>query len=133
LLRGWADVAATYATTIATNALDNILVGRVAERLVIKVDTEGNEIDVLKGARRTLTRSPKPIWFIEIGLTENFPEAVNPNFLETFEMMWQNGYQAYTLETSRQVLESDVKRWIATKQRDFGSTDFIFRDRGANV
>ena len=127
LLKGWAGIGATYTTKVATNALDNLLAGRRAERLVIKVDTEGNEIAVLKGARRTLARSPKPVWFIEIGLTENFPKAMNPYFLETFEIMWANGYQAFTVPDSREVIESDVTRWIADKRRDFGSVDFVFR------
>jgi len=133
LLKGWAGIGATYVTKVPTNTLDNLLAGRPVERPVIKVDTEGNELAVLKGARRTLARSPKPVWFIEIGLTENFPEAVNPYFREIFEMMWANGYQAFTVPDSRKVLETDVRRWIANKRRDFGSVDFVFRDETTPV
>jgi hypothetical protein len=53
---------------------------------VIKVDVEGNENSLLLGASETLDRKPAPAWMIEIGLTENFADSINPHYIEIFEI-----------------------------------------------
>ena len=128
LLRGWGHIRSNYTTPIAINTLDNILAGRFeGERLVIKVDTEGNEFQVLKGAQKTLARRPSPLWFVEIGLSENFGELINPHFAAIFELFWSHGYDSLSVEADRAVFPADVSRWIGNRQRDFGYVNFFFR------
>jgi FkbM family methyltransferase len=130
LLSGWGRIRSNYTTPIAVNTLDNILIGRFeGERLVIKVDTEGNEFRVLGGARNTLARKPSPIWFVEIGLGENFGDSINQHFAAIFELFWLNGYEALSVEADRAVLPADVSRWISNRRRDFGHINFLFRRR----
>jgi FkbM family methyltransferase len=130
LLSGWGQIRSNYITPIALNTLDNILIGRFeGERLVIKIDTEGNEFRVLRGAQNTLVRRPSPVWFVEIGLCENFGDSINPNFAAIFDLFWSNGYEASSVEADRAVLPADVSRWISNRRRDFGYINFLFRRR----
>lgn len=69
------------------STLDNILVGRFSnKKLFIKMDVEGAEYSVLKGAVRTLRQLLKPIWLLEISLQEFHPEGKNSDYLEVFQL-----------------------------------------------
>lgn len=128
LLRGWGQIRSNYTTPTAINTLDNILAGRFeGELLIIKIDTEGNEYQVLRGAQKILLRRPSPVWLVEIGLRENFGEIINPNFNATFDLFWSHGYEALSVEADRAVSQRDVSRWISNRQRDFGHVNFLFR------
>jgi hypothetical protein len=97
---------------------------------VIKVDVEGAEFGVLEGALKTLRRSPKPVWLVEVTLTLHHP-GVNPNFAALFEMFWANGYEARTGDREqRLVLEADMQRWVKTGACDFGSYNWLFLPQG---
>lgn len=132
LLEKWGGIGATstYESPIATSTLDRILGCCIVEgsRMLIKVDVEGNEFNVLRGASHTLQRNPAPIWIVEHGLTKNFNSSINPNFQELFELFWQNDYSAYTVDAeTRPVTVSDIERWISCGKRDFGTIDFLFK------
>jgi FkbM family methyltransferase len=128
LLKGWGHIHSNYKTPTAINTLDNILTGRFeGERLIIKIDTEGNEYEILRGAQKTLTRRPSPVWLAEIGLSENFGEYINPRFYATFDLFWSQGYVALSVEANRAVSQEDVSRWICNGRRDFGFINFLFR------
>ena len=90
---------------------------------------EGHEKQVLQGAVQTLARADVS-WLIEHGLTENFAD-INPNFRALFEIFWDAGYGAHSLDPSRIVTPDDVDRWIKNKQRDFGGIDFLFTRESA--
>jgi FkbM family methyltransferase len=132
LIRGWGGIGANYGTTVPTETLDHLLGGRFeGRRLVIKVDVEGNELAVLRGAAATLARHPAPVWMMEIGLTENFGGATNPHFLEIFETFWSNGYAGRPLNRPDQpVTPRDVTRWIEQRRTDHGDINYAFT-RGA--
>ena len=68
----------------------------------IKIDVEGGEMDVLKGAM-TVIKTSKPILFIEIAQSVNSGKRnfININFKETFVIMENFGYKAYLSEGGR--------------------------------
>lgn len=95
LIPSWAGASKVLHNTIPINTLDNMLGARFnGRRLVIKIDVEGAELGVLHGAQRTLAMTPTPKWLIEICLTENHPEGLNPDYVEVFEALWGHGYIA---------------------------------------
>ena len=108
------------------STLDIIIGDRFAdEKLLIKVDVEGAECEMLKGADKTLETFPDSVWVVEIGLAGNHPEGLNPNFLKTFEKFWSHGYKAYTIcKESKLVSRNDVLMWI--KKTEPGG-NFIFK------
>jgi FkbM family methyltransferase len=128
LVPGWAGAPSRASSTIPINTLDNLLGDRFRdERLLIKIDVEGGELDVLKGAHGLLGRDLKPRWLIEICLTEHHPQGLNPDFVATFELMFDHGYRASSVEAGmRRVTLADVRRWYETRKRDFGYVSFFF-------
>lgn len=97
--RDWGGIEATYETLVPATTLDRLLEGRyLGRQLLIKVDVEGHEHAVLRGALATLRREPRPTWLLEHGLTENFPGGRNPHFEAVFEAFWQAGYTARAVE-----------------------------------
>ena len=62
----WQGVGRHFRQTVATMRLDTLLEDRwPGEQLLIKVDVEGAEALVLRGASATLARTPRPFWLIE--------------------------------------------------------------------
>ena len=130
LLSGWAGNSEIWKRTIPLSTLDIILGQRfVGQQIFIKIDVEGAEYEVLKGASIPLTMTPKPTWLLEICLTELHPEGLNPNFKSIFELYWKNGYQAVSVgENSRVVTPEDVQRWVVNRTRDFGYVSYLFKE-----
>ena len=128
LLDGWDGNQSNYATTIFVNTLDHLLQGRFpGQRLVIKVDVEGNEYPLLLGAVETLGRTPAPAWMMEIGLTEHFAGALNPHYFEVFEMFWSRGYKATSLARPDHLIgKADLGRWANDRQTDHGDINYLF-------
>lgn len=130
LLEGWSGIESNYATLTPINTLDNLIADRYPNRpILIKVDVEGNELNLLMGAQRTLNRSPKPIWTVEIGLTENFGGGINPHYREIFNTFWDAGYQGRPLNMPDRVLtKEDIDSWIEKRKTDHGDINYIFRE-----
>jgi FkbM family methyltransferase len=129
LLPGWAGVARSFHRTIPLTRLDVLLGDRFrGKQIVIKVDVEGAELEVLRGATATLDLQPRPRWLVEICLTENYPNgALNPHFAETFDMFLTRDYVARTVGPDERVVgRDDVRRWVENRKRDFGTYNFIF-------
>ena len=87
----WEGSAAFFRRMVDVTTLDHFLAGRfIGERLLIKVDVEGNEDKVLDGARAVLER-PGVHWMIET-------QAVSPSgkpcaaFIRLFDIMEGAGY-----------------------------------------
>jgi FkbM family methyltransferase len=105
LLPGWSGASTQYRRLVSVSTLD-LLIGRRFEkkRLLIKIDVEGVELSVLKGAIGTLKRQPRPLWMVEVCLTEHHPGGRHPEFLDVFDMFWNEGYAVREIGGS-QVLE----------------------------
>jgi FkbM family methyltransferase len=132
LHKGWSGIRSNYETLTPANTIDNILAGRFEnQRLVIKVDCEGNELSILNGGTRTLSREPRPVWMMEVGLTENFAGIVNPDFRAIFELMWSHGYLASPMNALGRVVDSDdVIRWLEQRATDHGDINYLFYPLG---
>jgi FkbM family methyltransferase len=127
LIRGWAGYSPRTQQVIPLSTLDALLGGRFAgERLLIKIDVEGAEYDVLRGAVASLTRRPRPAWIVEICLNQYHPSG-NARFRDTFEQFWSAGYRAHRIdETAAVVSSDDVARWIASGRTDTTCINYLF-------
>lgn len=131
LLKNWAGYSSRFRQIVPVNTMDNILAGRFSgQRLVVKIDVEGAEFQVLRGAMAMLGRSPRPFWLVEICFREFHPNGVNPDFLQTFALFWDQGYDCYCAdETCAPVSRADVERWLATGVRDVLTFNYVFVDQ----
>jgi FkbM family methyltransferase len=128
MIRRWAGCSDSQQRTVPISTLDIVLGDRFGgEKIVIKVDVEGLEYLVLRGAQRTLKRCPSPVWLVEVCLTENQPAGINPHFQDVFRIFWEQGYQAKTIgKDSKVVTQYDVERWVKEGRRDFGYVNYVF-------
>lgn len=128
MIRSWSGVVNTSKCQVPVSTIDILLSNRFRDkRLLIKVDVEGVEYGVLKGACLTLSRSLRPVWMVEVCLTEHHPNGMNPHFSDIFDAFWSYGYKAYTANNQfRSVHKRDVQRWVLNRIVDFGTHNFIF-------
>jgi FkbM family methyltransferase len=129
LVKGWAGAVDNVYTTIPVTTLDLIAGTRLAGKATaIKMDVEGFELEVLKGATGTLTMSPKPSWMVEILLNNPaVPGGINDKFYQTFEIFWEHGYECrHTNKDRAVVLPQDVSRLVTQGAVDSQSTNFLF-------
>ncbi len=69
---------------------------------------------------------------VEIAITEHQPEGtlINPDLMETFEMFWDNGYEAFTVgEQFRLINKSDIEQIYETGKNIFQTYNFLFIDK----
>ena len=128
LVKGWADYPRRFKKVIPVNTMDNLLCERFeGKKLFIKIDVEGAEYDVLKGAIKTLTMSPRPTWFIEICLSEFHPGKLNPNYADTFNLFWKHGYEVRLANKENQLItDADIRKWLADKKTNTGEFNYLF-------
>lgn len=128
LIKNWAGYSSRFKKIVPVSTLDNVLAGRYpGQRFFIKMDVEGAEYQVLKGAVATLKLAPKPIWLLEVCLEEFHPEGKNPDFQEIFQLFWRNGYQAYTATATPRLVEpSDVAKWTEKSHSESGTFNYVF-------
>lgn len=129
LIKGWAEYPSAYRQNIPINLLDSVIGSRFeGNRLLVKIDVEGFEYEVLCGATNLLRRWPKPIWFVEICLNEFHPSGINPNYMQTFELFWQNGYQVFAANNNEtQISKSDVERWVRQNASDSPVFNYVMK------
>lgn len=127
-LPGWAGTPENWNRVVSLSTLDLLTSGRFEGLpLLIKIDVEGSEFELLKGAERTLARSPKPVWMIEICLNEHFQSGFNENFQATFEVFWRGGYECKVASVHGPIVTpSDVRRWTERGCVDFGTHNYVF-------
>jgi FkbM family methyltransferase len=130
LVKGWAGTSERFVLRVPASSLDTVLGRKVDNnRVLVMIDVEGAEYLVLKGAEGLLSASPKPLWLIEITITEHLPsgQPVNPNLVHTFELMYDHGYHALALTTDlRPVSLVDMKRIAGSGVDTIGAHNFLF-------
>ena len=80
---------------------------------LIKIDVEGAEFEILKGANRILTEI-RPFWFVEISETKG---RFDNNSKDTFKKFLDANYAAFYFNEQRE--------WVAVQDYD-GENDFLF-------
>lgn len=128
LVSGWAGFSNKFKRIIPVSTLDTLLSDRFSgQKLLIKIDVEGAEYNVLRGALNTLSLSPRPTWFIEICLNEFHPGEVNPNYEATFDLFWKHGYEVRTANKEvTLVTPKDIKSWVANRCSNTNNFNYIF-------
>lgn len=97
----WNATGASYRENVTLSTLDLVLAGRFAgARLVIKIDVEGFEFEILRGAASTLARVPRPVWLVEIFKRRPATQRSNPKFDAVFSLFEAAGYQAARIDES---------------------------------
>ena len=113
-IKDWSGIS-TKMRMVPLSTLDILTVKRFSgKKVVIKIDVEGIEYRVLRGARGMMSLSPSPVWVVEIGLTEHFPGGYNTNFINIFEEFWSMGYAAYDVANAAEekISEAQVRNWV---------------------
>lgn len=134
LVKGWGGRSDQYVVLAPCSTLDNILGSRfLGQQCFCLVDIEGAERMMLEGSLFFEDRNPKPIWMVEITVSENQPEGLrlNPHLRSTFQFFWDRGYEAWTAdEQCRPVSPDEVERVAAGGPDTFSTHNFLFIERG---
>jgi FkbM family methyltransferase len=134
LLKGWAGAPEFVVTSVPLFRLDTLLGQRFQGRqCFILVDIEGSEKGLLEGASGILGMDPKPIWMMEIAVSEHQPAGVkiNPNLLSTFDTFWANGYESWTAtKVSRPVVRDEIERIASGAVNTLPTNNFFFIEAG---
>ena len=85
--------------TVRTNTLDNILISENHPVSIIKIDVQGNELDVLKGSLNILKKD-RPALIIEI--EDKFFSNPRKNRDEIAKIFKEFNYKCYLLEDALQ-------------------------------
>lgn len=137
VMPGWAETARRFVDLVPSNTIDNLIADRwPGERMFIKIDVEGAELDVLHGAGRLIARDPKPSWLIEtFPFRYDAARSANPGFVAVFEMMFAAGYDCRRVDNGERVLITDVQSWIGSElsPESLGGLNFLFTGRGRGL
>lgn len=117
------------ARLVPTNTLDNLFAARWRDaRILVKLDAEGAEHDVLRGAESLLARARKPDWLIEtFPMRQDRPDEPNPDFGALFRLMFRHGYRCRHTDTGREVTGATLAEWEARPADvDLGASNFFF-------
>ena len=131
LIDGWAGQKNKY--LVAVSKFDSTAKFLVdGKSCLVLIDIEGAELDCLKGAE-TLLAAPHTVFLVEICTGAHQPQEinVNPNLVETFDLMFSHGYEAFTADTNLRRIEINEINEIARSGIDtLGINNFIFtRDK----
>lgn len=128
LIKGWAGASRFFHRAIALSTLDIILGKRFAgKKIFIKIDVEGFEYPVLKGAVGVMQIQPKPTWIVEVCFNNFHPDNVNKDFKNVFDLFWQYGYEVRTADKNNTLIQpEDIERWVEIGKCDSGTWNYKF-------
>jgi len=134
LVKGWAGTPEHPVTLVPSTTLDNALNTRFqGKRCFILVDIEGAEQLMLEGASSIIDMVPRPVWMMEISISEHQPKgiSVNPNLSSTFHFFWNNGYEAWTADRQCRIIYPDeIKKIVETGIDTIHTHNFLFIEKG---
>lgn len=129
ILWGWGDIKNNYQNLCSVNTLDNILSNRFCnKRIILKIDAEGVEFSIIKGAINFLKSDNTIILYVEHGFNENFIDDINPNFKQLFIFLFELGYKAFVdIDFETEVTINEVEKWLNSKKKDIDVINYIFK------
>ena len=134
LVKGWAGTPEDYVTLVPSTTLDNVLGARFqGERCFILVDIEGAEQLMLEGASSIINMAPKPIWMMEISISEHQPKGIkiNPNLWSTFNIFWEKGYEAWTADKKCRIVHpNEIEQIVRSGIDSLHTHNFLFIEKG---
>lgn len=134
LIKGWAGTPEQYVTLVPCSTLELVLGSRLqGRRCFIIVDIEGAERAMLEGAADIVNMDPKPIWMMEISVSDHQPGGIriNPNLTSTFRLFWDRGYEAWTADAQcRPVSPEEVEKIVASGIDTLHTHNFLFIEKG---
>ncbi len=137
LVKGWDGIPEQYVTLVPSTTLDNALGLRFqSKKCFVLVDIEGAEQLMLEGASSIIDMMPKPIWMMEILISEHQPKGINinPNLSSTFQVFWNSGYEAYTADKQCRIIYPDEIEEIVMSGIDALHThNFLFIEKGKKI
>jgi FkbM family methyltransferase len=129
LVRSWAGASNLISRLVPVTTLDKLLFGRSHQGgILIKMDVEGAEYDVLRGALMTINLAKRPVWLIEITLGQFMPQGTNVHFFEIFDLFFACGYTCQLL-TSNGLIAVDsatALRWSKQGHSDYSEINYVF-------
>lgn len=135
VVKGWAGISADHVTLVPSSTMDVVLGSRLrGKRVLVVADIEGAEKWMLEGATLMLANDPKPIWVVEIATKEHQPSGVvvNPNLKGTFQIFFQNGYQAFAINREMTPVTMEQVESVANNSLAFGTYNFLFSESKPN-
>ena len=134
LVKGWAGTPEHHVTLVPRTTLDNALGTRFAgKQCLMLVDIEGAERLMLAGASIFIAMDPKPVWLVEVSISEHQPDGIkiNPHLSSTFEVFWDSGYEAWTADSTCRLIQPDEIRQVVSSGTDTLHThNFLFIEKG---
>jgi FkbM family methyltransferase len=130
LVKGWAEIPESYVTQVPILSLDRVLGDTLrGKKALILVDIEGAEFMMLQGAKQTLINEIRPIWLMEISTTDHQPSGtvMNPHFAETFELLFSQGYRAFTADEAAQEINQATIQQVVTGKHKLRTHNFVFQ------
>ena len=128
LLEGWAGQMDS--TLVPVSTLDLTASSSISDkRCLILIDIEGAELGCLKGSTQLLSAKEDNVFIVEICVTEHMPlgTTINPNLLETFELMSAFDYVAYSADSKLRKIElSEIRNIVKTSIDTLGTHNFLF-------
>jgi FkbM family methyltransferase len=106
-LRPPAVKSATTKIVVAVTTLDNFLIRNGIPKVdFVKLDVEGAELDVLKGSKRLLTGTARPVWLVEVYDIRTSPWGYAA--MEIVGYLGGIGYQWYRLHEGGSMVAIDA-------------------------
>jgi FkbM family methyltransferase len=123
LVQGWGGLPKYDANTVPVLTLDAILGRRFdGQRILIKIDVEGGEWNLLKGAIHVLNQRPRIL--MELSFSKNQPGGRHPNFRDILDLFWALNYRVYEPSgpnAGTMITPARVDRWFADGKTDLAS------------
>lgn len=137
LVDGWAGASGhNVMRSVPVSTLDTMLGTRFLEaRCLIIVDIEGAENAMLQGSGVYLSTKLKPIWMVEISVSKHQPKglSINPHLQSTFELFWEQGYEARCANREcRLILPYEVARIAEGGTNTLQTNNFLFLEEGVH-
>ena len=115
LNENWGGIA-NYNSKVKVDILDNFfnLLPKDKRNLFIKIDAEGQEYQILLGAKKILDYNKKIIIFFENGLKKNF-ENKSPYFLKINKLLIEKSFKIYhTNNLGRAITYNELENFYNT-------------------